>query len=173
MDGDPVLILNNTQLRAVATSLLSRVSLIQGPPGTGKTATIVSALVLLKKHFAIAPPVLLCAHTNVAVDLLTAKCAENGLVPLRFGIKDRIRADLIPHSFHERFAEHQHQPRLRDAMADEVSIEIDLEDAKSQLKMPTAGTNVFDMSTKDARQEESRLRKLKKRIGESQDKLAQ
>lgn len=58
-------------------------------------------------------------------------------------------------------------------MADEVSIEIDLEDAKSQLKMPTAGTNVFDMSTKDARQEESRLRKLKKRIGESQDKLAQ
>ncbi|PWN26382.1 hypothetical protein BDZ90DRAFT_53710 [Jaminaea rosea] len=90
LDGDPDLRLNPSQLRAVATMLANRISLIQGPPGTGKTHTLVAALVLLKKHFAVAAPVLLSAHTNIAVDNLCEGAMRAGLEVVRVGPSSRL-----------------------------------------------------------------------------------
>ncbi|KAI3624920.1 hypothetical protein CBS14141_002341 [Malassezia furfur] len=70
LDSDPALGLNASQTRAVAMMLKEPLSLVQGPPGTGKTRTLVQAVALLKQHFVVPQPVLLAAHTNVAVDNL-------------------------------------------------------------------------------------------------------
>ncbi|CAO1616018.1 unnamed protein product [Parajaminaea phylloscopi] len=83
IDGDPDLGLNESQLRAVATMLSCPLSLIQGPPGTGKTHTLVSTLKLLKHHFAVPHPILLSAHTNVAVDNLAEAALAAGLNVVR------------------------------------------------------------------------------------------
>lgn len=85
LDSDPDLGLNASQLKAVATMLSSRLSLIQGPPGTGKTHTLVSTLKLLKHHFAVPHPILLSAHTNVAVDNLVEAALHAGLEVVRVG----------------------------------------------------------------------------------------
>lgn len=85
MEGDPDLSLNASQLKAVATMLGNRLSLIQGPPGTGKTHTLVSTIKLLKQHFAVPHPVLLTAHTNVAVDNLIEGALKAGLKVVRVG----------------------------------------------------------------------------------------
>lgn len=85
LDGDPSLGLNASQLQAVATMLSSRISLIQGPPGTGKTHTLVSTLKLLKHHFAVPHPILLSAHTNIAVDNLCDAALSAGLDVVRVG----------------------------------------------------------------------------------------
>lgn len=83
MEGDPHLGLNESQTKAVALMLANRLSLIQGPPGTGKTHTLVSAIKLLKHHFAVSHPVLLSAHTNVAVDNLVEGALDAGLNVVR------------------------------------------------------------------------------------------
>ncbi|KAH7100425.1 P-loop containing nucleoside triphosphate hydrolase protein [Auriculariales sp. MPI-PUGE-AT-0066] len=83
--GDPELDLNSTQVRAIALMLATRVSLVQGPPGTGKTKTIVEAVRLLKQHFHVQHPLMICTYTNVAVDNLVEGLARAGLRPLRFG----------------------------------------------------------------------------------------
>ncbi|CAO1632136.1 unnamed protein product [Sympodiomycopsis kandeliae] len=85
VEGDPELQLNESQLKAVATMLSSRLSLIQGPPGTGKTHTLVSTIKLLKHHFAVPHPILLSAHTNVAVDNLVEGALDAGLNVVRAG----------------------------------------------------------------------------------------
>ncbi|KAK0554635.1 hypothetical protein OC845_000667 [Tilletia horrida] len=86
MDGDPDLGgLNTSQVRAVAMMLRNRVSLVQGPPGTGKTRTIVETIRLLKQHFEAPQPILLTAHTNVAVDNLAEGCRQAGLRVVRAG----------------------------------------------------------------------------------------
>ncbi|KAE8259440.1 hypothetical protein A4X13_0g1013 [Tilletia indica] len=86
IDGDPDLDgLNASQVRAVAMMLRNRVSLVQGPPGTGKTRTIVETIKLLKQHFEVPQPILLTAHTNVAVDNLAEGCRLAGLRVVRAG----------------------------------------------------------------------------------------
>ncbi|KAK0540941.1 hypothetical protein OC842_000252 [Tilletia horrida] len=86
IDGDPDLGgLNASQTRAVAMMLRNRVSLVQGPPGTGKTKTIVETIRLLKQHFEVPQPILLTAHTNVAVDNLAEGCRRAGLRVVRAG----------------------------------------------------------------------------------------
>ncbi|KAK9900225.1 P-loop containing nucleoside triphosphate hydrolase protein [Cystobasidium minutum MCA 4210] len=112
LDGDPDLGLNETQLRAVASAVLNKFTLIQGPPGTGKTATLVAALKVLKVHFEIAAPILVCAHTNVVVDMIVDKCAQEGLRPLRFGRDYRIREDLREYGCEEQIKTHPLQGTL-------------------------------------------------------------
>lgn len=63
------------------------------PPGTGKTHTIVAAVKLLKLHFQVPHPILLCAHTNVAVDNLALGAKRAGLKVVRAGDGDRLTHD--------------------------------------------------------------------------------
>jgi hypothetical protein len=94
IEGDPLITLNPTQTRAIAMILSNRISLVQGPPGTGKTRVIVEVIKLLKRHFRIPHPILVCAHTNVAVDNLLAPLREQGVKAIRCGSRDRVREDL-------------------------------------------------------------------------------
>ncbi|KAK9316026.1 P-loop containing nucleoside triphosphate hydrolase protein [Lipomyces starkeyi] len=86
--------LNGSQLKAVATMLRNRFSLIQGPPGTGKTWTIVNAIYLLKRHFKINVAILVSGFTNMAVDNLLDGLTRCGISGLRVGQSLRVREDL-------------------------------------------------------------------------------
>lgn len=94
MDGDPTFKLNPTQIQAIAMALNERFSLIQGPPGTGKSATITNLVHLLKFHFQVPVPILVCAPTHAAVDHLTQGMLNKGLRPLRLGREELVREDL-------------------------------------------------------------------------------
>ena len=105
----------------------SRAALVLGPPGTGKTKTIIETVRLLKEHFCVTQPVLLCTYTNVAVDnlvegLVAPKAAtssssntpRNGprpLRPLRVGSPGKVRATLGPHTLEAQMAAH---PRAKE-----------------------------------------------------------
>ncbi|WVW84149.1 hypothetical protein I302_106178 [Kwoniella bestiolae CBS 10118] len=90
MEGDPKVGLNESQLKAIAMMLSERLSLVQGPPGTGKTRVIIETIKLLKKHWQIPHPILVTAHTNVAVDNLLSGLRAHDIKALRFGAVNRI-----------------------------------------------------------------------------------
>lgn len=117
VEGDPELGLNQSQLRAVAMMLRERVSLVQGPPGTGKTRTLVQAVRLLKQHFQVPHPVLLAAHTNVAVDNLVEGCVRAGLTVVRAGSSTAARASVAEHTLEAHLARHASAPLLAEAEA--------------------------------------------------------
>ncbi|KDE03496.1 hypothetical protein MVLG_06009 [Microbotryum lychnidis-dioicae p1A1 Lamole] len=94
MEGDPILRLNDSQTRAVAMAMSESLSLIQGPPGTGKSATLVTLVHLLKTHFRIPQPILLCAPTHVSIDHLLSLLIDAGLNPLRMGKAHKVREEL-------------------------------------------------------------------------------
>ncbi|KAF8553618.1 P-loop containing nucleoside triphosphate hydrolase protein [Imleria badia] len=107
MDGDPVLDrLNATQIRAVAMMIGERISLVQGPPGTGKTKTIVEAVNVLKAHFEVHHPILVCAYTNAAVDNLVEGLAGAGLKPLRIGFRGKVKDSLTEHTLDYKLDRH-------------------------------------------------------------------
>jgi len=117
VEGDPVINLNPSQLRAMAMMLSERISLVQGPPGTGKTRVIVEVIKLLKQHFKVPYPIMVCAHTNVAVDNLLAPLRKEGIKALRSGSSDRVRDDLREFTLDQVEQDHPLFPkieRLRD-----------------------------------------------------------
>ncbi|KJA17170.1 hypothetical protein HYPSUDRAFT_206440 [Hypholoma sublateritium FD-334 SS-4] len=107
VDGDPPLVgLNTSQKKAMAMMIGQRFSLIQGPPGTGKTKTIIDTVKLLKVHFEVPQPLLLCTYTNVAVDNLVDGLVKAGVKPLRVGYHGTIRSSLIPYSLDYKLQHH-------------------------------------------------------------------
>lgn len=112
IDGDPLPEINRSQTQAVAMMLRERVSLIQGPPGTGKTRTIVTAIKLLKQDFQVPHPIMLAAHTNVAVDNLADGCIKAGLRVVRIGPSARARAGIDQYTLDAYFLRHPAKPRL-------------------------------------------------------------
>ena len=112
IDGDPLPELNRSQTQAVAMMLRERLSLIQGPPGTGKTRTIVTAIQLLKHEFKVPHPIMLAAHTNVAVDNLADGCIKAGLRVVRIGPSARARAGIDQYTLDAYFLRHPAKARL-------------------------------------------------------------
>ncbi|KDN39857.1 P-loop containing nucleoside triphosphate hydrolase protein [Tilletiaria anomala UBC 951] len=111
---DPQIGLNTSQVKAIAAMLGNRISLIQGPPGTGKTRTIAEAVHLLKSHFKVHQPILLTAHTNVAVDNLAEGAVNRGLKVVRTGASARTRPKLREHSLEALAGQHPLMPELID-----------------------------------------------------------
>lgn len=112
VEGDPVINLNPSQMRAMAMMLSERISLVQGPPGTGKTRVIVEVIKLLKQHFKVPFPIMVCAHTNVAVDNLLAPLRKEGIKALRGGSSDRVRDDLREYTLDQVEQEHPLFPKI-------------------------------------------------------------
>ena len=123
--GDPEILLNHSQVRAIAHMLSERISVVQGvstslvfefpfllmlprfkPPGTGKTRTIIEAIRLLKKYFKVHQPILVCTYTNAAVDNLVEGFVNAGLQPLRISPDGRVKESLIPFSLKGRLDAH-------------------------------------------------------------------
>ncbi|TFK48338.1 P-loop containing nucleoside triphosphate hydrolase protein [Heliocybe sulcata] len=108
VEGDPVIAgLNDTQVRAIAMMLGHRLSLVQGPPGTGKTKTIIEAVKLLKVHFQIVHPVMVCTYTNVAVDNLVEGLVKGGLKPLRIGFGGKVKTSLHEYTLEAKLEQHR------------------------------------------------------------------
>ncbi|KAH7924454.1 P-loop containing nucleoside triphosphate hydrolase protein [Leucogyrophana mollusca] len=123
IDGDPVLAgLNPTQVRAIAMMIGERISLVQGPPGTGKTKTIIEAVKLLKAHFQVHHPVLVCTYTNVAVDNLVEGFASAGVKPLRVGYGGKIKSSLYEHTLDCKLEQHALKPQVDRLISDQDRI---------------------------------------------------
>ncbi|AFC24368.1 AAA domain-containing protein [Saprospira grandis] len=88
--------LNNSQAEAVQQILAAEdVAVVHGPPGTGKTTTLVAAIKELVKRES---PVLVCAPSNPASDLLTERLADQGLNVVRVGNVSRLDEKVLQHS---------------------------------------------------------------------------
>ncbi|KAJ2915118.1 hypothetical protein MD484_g5315, partial [Candolleomyces efflorescens] len=134
MDGDMALKgMNPSQIRAMALMVGNRVSLVQGPPGTGKTKTIIQTLKLLKSHFSVPHPILVCTYTNAAVDNLVEGMAAAGLKPLRVGYGPSIRPDLIPYSLHHKLEVHPRAEELKKLDEDEVRFQEKIEELHEKM----------------------------------------
>jgi hypothetical protein len=123
VEGDPPLGLNERQRRAVAMMIRERISLVQGvswffpdydhvdtrtpqPPGTGKTRTIIETIKLLKVHFRVPHPILVCTFTNVAVDNLVEGLANAKLKPLRAASAGKTKDSLAHYTLDHQVATH-------------------------------------------------------------------
>ena len=108
----PENLLNESQQEAMNNVLASGdIAFIHGPPGTGKTTTIVQAIVhTVKKE----RQVLVCAPSNAAVDLLTDKLSEKGLIVLRVGHPARVTEQTLSKTLDARIAAHVHYKELRE-----------------------------------------------------------
>ena len=79
----PVTNLNASQQKALTSSTFHLLTLIQGPPGTGKTTTAVE---IVLEWLRVSPaPILACADSNVAVDLLYREFLQAGINAVRIG----------------------------------------------------------------------------------------
>ena len=82
-------------------------AIVHGPPGTGKTTTLVAAIARIA---AAERQVLVCAPSNVAVDLLAERCHARGLRVVRTGHISRISDELLDLTLD---AQVQHHPEHR------------------------------------------------------------
>lgn len=102
-----------------------------------------AALRLLKEHFSIPFPILVCAQTNVAVDIIGLKCLQAGLNPLRFGILSKINPHLRQHSFDERLKAHNLQERLRYWAGEEERTQAEINDISLILNPTQIGESIY------------------------------
>ncbi|CAK5279145.1 unnamed protein product [Mycena citricolor] len=134
MEGDPPLTgLNETQIRAMALMIGKRLSLIQGPPGTGKTKTIIETIKLLKVHFDVPHPLLVCTYTNVAVDNLVEGFAAANMRPLRVGSAGRVKESLKQYTLHQKLAEHPLQQVLEPLQVEKEKLEKQLDELDTKI----------------------------------------
>lgn len=135
VEGDPDLSgLNASQVRAVATMVGERISLVQGPPGTGKTKTIVETVKLLKGTFEVPQPILVCTYTNTAVDNLLENIAAAGLKPLRVGYEGFVKAGLEEYMMEVQFDKHPRKAEYDAALKRKEKKVAELKDLTVQLK---------------------------------------
>lgn len=121
VEGDPILEgLNTSQIRAVAMMIGERICLIQGPPGTGKTKTIVETIKLLKGHFDVPHPLLVCTYTNVAVDNLLEGFVAGGLSPLRVGSSGDTKDNFEEYTFDYQYLTHPVKSNEIDPLVEEA-----------------------------------------------------
>jgi hypothetical protein len=124
----------------------------------------VAALKLLKVHFQIAAPILVCAHTNVVVDMIVNKCAEEGLRPLRFGREHRVRSDLKEFSCEEQIKTHPLQKTLKHWSDEEDR----LRDRKKEIVDILEGKAVVfaDIGSEEAKMSSEEMEALRTEAGE-------
>ncbi|KAG8935227.1 hypothetical protein FRC01_005483 [Tulasnella sp. 417] len=117
--GDPVLKdLNESQLKAIALMIGNKISLIQGPPGTGKTRTIAETVKILKAHFQVPQPILICTYTNVAVDNLIEALVAAGVNPLRVASPGKVKESVAQYSLEAKMEAHPLNPELDELTKD-------------------------------------------------------
>jgi len=96
--------LNASQQLAVQRCMMANdVAIIHGPPGTGKTTTLVEVIKRLSSR---SKPILVCAPSNSAVDLLTERCSDAGLDVVRIGNLSRVDESVMRHTLSERWKSH-------------------------------------------------------------------
>ncbi|MDN4165680.1 AAA domain-containing protein [Cytophagales bacterium LB-30] len=103
--------LNESQNAALNKVLSAQdVAILHGPPGTGKTTTLVQAILMTLKT---EKQVLVAAPSNAAVDLLTEKLSEEGLMVVRIGHPARVTEASLSKTLDARIAHHANFKDLR------------------------------------------------------------
>lgn len=102
--------LNKTQEEAVNKVLAAKdVAIVHGPPGTGKTTTLVEAIhETLRRE----SQVMVCAQSNMAVDLISERLVDRGVNVLRIGNPSRVNDKMLSFTYERRFADHPDYPDL-------------------------------------------------------------
>ncbi len=102
--------LNPTQEKAVNEVLCAKdVMVVHGPPGTGKTTTLVEAInETLRRE----SQVLVCAHSNMAVDWISEQLTDRGINVLRIGNPTRVNDKMLSFTYERRFEAHPDYPQL-------------------------------------------------------------
>ncbi|WFC99971.1 hypothetical protein MYAM1_002717 [Malassezia yamatoensis] len=170
LDSDPDLQLNSSQIRAIAMMLQQPLSLVQGPPGTGKTRTLVQTVSLLKQHFHVPQPILLAAHTNVAVDNLVRACLARGLRVVRAGTSAATDSSLAAHTLEAHIAKHPRHPELMRMQSMLKQRQTERRKLESELRIegkPTSGADTASQNHSRDQAESAReqLVKVKRQIG--------
>lgn len=88
--------IDDSQRKAIASALSSKISVITGPPGTGKTQMILN---LVANAFMKGKTVLVASKNNKAVDNIKERydCIDSSRYLLRFGSKDAVKSQVIPY----------------------------------------------------------------------------
>ena len=86
------------------------VAIIHGPPGTGKTTTLIAAI---ERIVAREGQLLVCAPSNVAVDLLAERAQERGLQVVRTGHISRVSDDLLDLTLDMQVSQHPEHKQIR------------------------------------------------------------
>ncbi|KAJ3773289.1 P-loop containing nucleoside triphosphate hydrolase protein [Lentinula raphanica] len=153
VEGDPQFEelerMNETQKRAMAMMLGERISLVQGPPGTGKTLTIISTIKLLKVHFKVPQPLLVCTYTNVAVDNLVEGLAKAGLKPLRAASAGKTRDSLAQWTLEHQLQSHPRYAEWQDLEQRAKKIKETLHDLNIKVKNLQRKPVKEDLSSKE------------------------
>ena len=103
--------LNGSQkdaLRLIDTA--ADLAIVHGPPGTGKTTTLVAAI---KRIAEAERQVLVCAPSNVAVDLLAERSREAGLTVVRTGHISRVDEALLDLTLDMQVSQHPEHKQIR------------------------------------------------------------
>jgi hypothetical protein len=187
VEGDPDLNgLNATQVRAIALMLGERLSLVQGvrppvfylqgrlsfpftqPPGTGKTRTIIETIRLLKQHFQVPHPLLICTFTNVAVDNLVEGIVATGLSPIRVGHMPGIKPSLLQYSLQAQLEAHPLNKDLKKLQDEQDGLRIQVRNFSAKIaKLQDATTPKAISSLEHYRNVRD---SLERRIGNAQAK---
>lgn len=102
--------LNASQEKAVNEVLWAKdVAVVHGPPGTGKTTTLVEAIFETLRRES---QVLVCAHSNMAVDWISEKLVDRGINVLRIGNPTRVNDKMLSFTYERRFEAHPDYPQL-------------------------------------------------------------
>lgn len=102
--------LNASQEKAVNEVLWAKdVAVVHGPPGTGKTTTLVEAIFETLRRES---QVLVCAQSNMAVDLISEKLVDRGINVLRIGNPTRVNDKMLSFTYERRFEAHPDYPQL-------------------------------------------------------------
>ena len=97
--------LNVSQNAALNNALLAEdAAVIHGPPGTGKTTTVVQAIAQVVKR---EKQTLVCAPSNTAVDVLSARLADAGINVVRLGHPVRVSDHLYDLTLEAQFNDHR------------------------------------------------------------------
>lgn len=98
------------------------------PPGTGKTKTIIQTVNLLKRHFGVAHPILVCTYTNVAVDNLVEGFAATGAKPVRVAFGGQVKGSLQEHTLDYKIDRHRLKPSLDKLTEEERTLRTDIQE---------------------------------------------
>lgn len=102
--------LNPAQQRGVNKVLAAKdVAVVHGPPGTGKTTTLVEAIYETLRRES---QVLVCAQSNMAVDLICERLSDRGVNVLRIGNPTRVNDKMLSSTYERRFEAHPDYPDL-------------------------------------------------------------
>ena len=86
------------------------VAVVHGPPGTGKTTTMIAGI---EAALAAQQSILVCAPSNMAVDLLVEKLVDRGISTLRIGHPARVEEKILHQTLDAKISLHDSYKDLK------------------------------------------------------------